>query len=313
MQSLNRRHFFSAGAAALAGSTLPFASTPVTAAPAKAAGRIKLGLATYSYWHFTKKKYPIEKVIDHAAELGVEGVDVLQVQMDGEAPGYLRKLKRHAFVNGVDLISLSIHQGFVSPDPKKRQRNIDHTVKCLELAHELGIPCIRLNTGRWGTIKSFDALMAARGIEPVLPGHTEDEGFKWCIDSIEKCLPAAEKNGVLMALENHWGLARTAKGLLRIAKAIKSPWLGVLMDTGNFLEDPYDQLEMIASRTVFVQAKTYYGGGEWYSLDLDYKRIAGILRKVNYRGYVSIEFEGKEDAQTAVPKSVAMMREAFGG
>ena len=312
MQTLDRRHFFSAGALALAGSSLPFA-TPTAAAPAKAAGRIKLGLATYSYWHFTKKKYPIKKVIDHAAELGVEGVDVLQVQMDGEAPGYLRKLKRYAFVNGVDLISLSIHQGFVSPDPKKRQRNIDHTVKCLELAHELGIPCIRLNTGRWGTIKSFDALMAARGIEPVLPGHTEDEGFKWCIDSIEKCLPAAEKNGVLMALENHWGLARTAKGLLRIAKAIQSPWLGVLMDTGNFLEDPYDQLEMIASRTVFVQAKTYYGGGEWYTLDLDYKRIAGILRKVNYRGYVSIEFEGKEDAQTAVPKSVAMMREAFGG
>ena len=135
MQSLNRRHFFSAGAAALAGSTLPFASTPVTAAPAKAAGRIKLGLATYSYWHFTKKKYPIEKVIDHAAELGVEGVDVLQVRMDGEAPGYLRKLKRHAFVNGVDLISLSIHQGFVSPDPKKRQRNIDHTIHCIELAY----------------------------------------------------------------------------------------------------------------------------------------------------------------------------------
>ena len=101
--------------------------------------------------------------------------------------------------------------------------------------------------------------------------------------------------------------------LATIAKAIQSPWLGVLMDTGNFLEDPYAQLEMIASRTVFVQAKTYYGGGEWYSLDLDYKRIAGILRKVNYRGYVSIEFEGKEDAQTAVPKSVAMMREAFGG
>ena len=43
------------------------------------------------------------------------------------------------------------------------------------------------------------------------------------------------------------------------------------------------------------------------------ERIAGILRKVNYRGYISIEFEGKEDARTAVPKSVAMMREAFGG
>jgi sugar phosphate isomerase/epimerase len=313
MQSLDRRHFFSTGAAALAGSSLPFTSAPAAAAPAKTGSRIKLGLATYSYWHFTRNKYPIEKVIDHAADLGVEGVDVLHMQMAGEKPDYLRKLKRHAFINGVGLVGLSIHQGFVMPDKAKRQRNIDHTIHCMELAHELGIPCIRLNTGRWGTTKSFDALMANRGIEPVLPGYTEDEGFKWCIESIEKCLPAAEKLGVHMALENHWGLARTPEGLLRIAKAIPSPWLGVLMDTGNFLEKPYKKLEMIASRTTFVQAKTYYGGGEWYTLDLDYKRIAGILRKVNYRGYVSIEFEGKEDAKTAVPKSVAMMREAFGG
>ena len=312
MQSPDRRHFLSTSAAALAVSTLPFASRPVAAAPAKPASRIKLGLATYSYWHFTRNKYPIEKVIDHAADLGVEGVDVLHMQMASEKPDYLRKLKRHAFLNGVGLIGLSIHQGFVSPDKAKRQRNIDHTVHCMELAHELGIPCIRLNTGRWGTSKSFDALMANRGIEPVLPGHTEDEGFKWCIESIEKCLPAAEKLGIHMALENHWGLARTPEGLLRIVKAIPSPWLGILMDTGNFLENPYKKLEMIASRTTFVQAKTDYGGGEWYTLNLDYKRIAGILRKVNYRGYVSIEFEGKEDAKSAVPKSVAMMREAFG-
>ena len=39
------------------------------------------------------------------------------------------------------------------------------------------------------------------------------------------------------------------------------------MDTGNFLEDPYPKLEMIAPKTIFVQAKTYQGGGEWYTLD----------------------------------------------
>ena len=183
----------------------------------------------------------------------------------------------------------------------------------MELAHELGIPCIRLNTGRWRTSKSFDELMANRGIEPPVKGYTDEDGFKWCIDSIEQCLPAAEKLGVHMALENHWGLARTPEGLLRIAKQFDdNPWLGVLMDTGNFLENPYTKLEQIASRTTFVQAKTYYGGGKWYTLDLDYQRIAGILRKVNYRGYISIEFEGKENAQTAVPKSVKLMRKAFG-
>ena len=110
MQSLDRRHFLSTSAAALAVSTLPFASRPVAAAPAKPASRIKLGLATYSYWHFTRNKYPIEKVIDHAADLGVEGVDVLHMQMASEKPDYLRKLKRHAFLNGVGLIGCPVFQ-----------------------------------------------------------------------------------------------------------------------------------------------------------------------------------------------------------
>jgi sugar phosphate isomerase/epimerase len=99
--------------------------------------------------------------------------------------------------------------------------------------------------------------------------------------------------------------------VLRIVDAVKSPWLRVLMDTGNFLEDPYDKLAAIAPKTAFVQAKTYYGGGIWYTLDLDYPRIAAILRKHRYRGYISLEFEGREDYKTAIPKSLAVLRKAF--
>ena len=97
-----------------------------------------------------------------------------------DAPGraYLQKLKRHAFVNGIDLICLSIHQNFVSPDAEERQKNIDHTLKCIEIAYELGVPCLRLNSGRWNTIKSFDDLMKVRGEEPILLGYIEDDGFK---------------------------------------------------------------------------------------------------------------------------------------
>jgi sugar phosphate isomerase/epimerase len=116
---------------------------------------------------------------------------------------------------------------------------------------------------------------------------------------------------VILALENHWGLTRTPEGLLRIVNAVSSPWLGALMDTGNFLEDPYPKLEQIAPKTVFVQAKTYAGGGEWYTLDLDYPRIARILRQAGYTGYVSLEMEGKQDPNLAVPESIGILRRAF--
>ena len=82
------------------------------------------------------------------------------------------------------------------------------------------------------------------------------------------------------------------------------------MDTGNFLEDPYARPGTLAPHAVFVQAKTYFGGGEWYTLDLDYPRIAASS-DVGYQGLVSLEFEGKEDPDTGVPKSLALLRAAF--
>lgn len=254
---------------------------------------------------------PIEKCIDQAARMGFDGVDLLLYQMESEENSYLQKLKRHALINGLDLCCMSTHQGYVYPDKAKRQQNIDLTLKQIEIAYRLGVPIVRINTGRWRTTKSFDDLMANRGIEPILPGYTEEDGFKWVIDSIEKCLPKAKECGVILGLENHWGLARTPEGLLKIVNAIDSPWLQVLLDTGNFLEDPYDKLEMCAPQTVFMQAKTYYGGGLWYTLDLDYPRIARIMRKNNFRGYVSLEFEGNEDYKIAIPKSLARLRNAF--
>jgi sugar phosphate isomerase/epimerase len=272
---------------------------------------LRIGVSTYSFWHFRGEKPEIETCIDRAAAMGFDGVEILHQQMRGEENSYLQELKRRAFTQGLDLMGFSTHQGFVSPDKAVRQKNIDHTLKCIDLAYRLGIPTLRVNTGRWNTIKSFDDLMANRGIEPNLEGHSDDEGFKWVIDSLQQCLAAAEQAGVTMGLENHWGLGRTADGVMRIVDAINSPWLKVTLDTGNFLEHMYEQMRKLAPHAVLVQAKTYFGGGEWYSLEIDYATVNRILREANFRGYISLEMEGKEEAETAVPKSLALFRQAF--
>ena len=314
MRQIQRREFLAAAAAstaaALAGAKPLHAEETKKITPS---GRPNpIAVSTYSFWRFNEgSKLPIEDCIEQAGDMGFDGVDILQMQMTSEENGYLQDLKRRAMINGLDLCGMSIHQGFVSPDEDKRKKNIDHTIKCIELCYKLGIPCIRMNTGTWGTSKDFDELMANRGIEKPLPGYTDEDAYPWVIESLEKCLPTAEKCGVTMGLENHWGLGRTPEGLLRIVNAVDSPWLQILLDTGNFLEDPYDKLEMCAPKTVFMQAKTYYGGGTWYTLDLDYLRIGRIMKKAGFTGYVSLEFEGKEDAAAAIPKSLKVLREAF--
>ncbi len=312
--TLSRRQFTTSvlgGAAALAAPrAIRAQETPDTTVQPP---RNRIAVSTYSFWRFLdNSKLSIDQCIDEAARLGFDGVEILHMQMESDAPAYLQRLKQRAFVNGLDLCGFSTHQDFVSPDADERQHNVDHTIRCIELAYALGIPTIRVNTGRWGTTKDFDTLMANRGIEPNLEGYTDDDGFAWVIESLEKCVPTAERCGVTMGLENHWGLGRTPEGVLRIIEAVDSPWLQATLDTGNFLEDPYDRLELMAPSAVLVQAKTYYGGGIWYTLELDYMRIAELLRRHNYRGYISLEYEGKEDWRTAIPRSLEVLREAFG-
>jgi sugar phosphate isomerase/epimerase len=243
--------------------------------------------------------------------MGFDAVEILHRQMTSEEPAYLRKLKQAAFLRGLALCGFSTHQGFLDPEPAKRKENVEHTIKCIEIAYALGIPTMRVNTGTWRTSRNFDELMKNRGIEPPIKGYTDEDGYGWVIDGLGQCLKAAEKCGVTLGLENHWGLGRTPEGVLRIVKAINSPWLQVTLDTGNFLEDPYDRLALLAPKACLVQAKTYYGGGLWYTLELDYDRIASLLRKANYRGFISLEYEGKESPRTAVPKSLALLRRAF--
>ncbi|WP_422924654.1 sugar phosphate isomerase/epimerase family protein [Singulisphaera sp. PoT] len=288
------------------------AAEPVESAPPSRPNPI--GVSTYSFWQFRGERLGIDACIDKAAAMGFDGVEVLHVQMRDESNATLQKIKRQAHSLGLALMGFSTHQGFVSPDVDLRRTNIQKTLYQIDVAYRLGIPTMRINTGRWGTTKSFDELMANKGIEPRLEGHTDDEAFGWVQSAIEALLPRAEECGVVLGLENHWGLGRTAEGVLRIVESINSPWLQMTLDTGNFLENSYAQMEAMASSKVpiaLVQAKTYFGGGRWYQLDLDYAKIASILKKRPYCGWISLEFEGNEEAETAVPKGLALLRKNF--
>jgi len=313
----DRREFLIGSAAAATGlwasSDANGQAEPAASTPESGARRSNpIAVSTYSYWRYRAgAKLKIEDCIALAGEAGFDAVEILEIQMHRKDDAYLQSLKRQAFVAGLNLCGMSTHQDFVSPEPEDRKANVAKTIASIELAYKLGIPTIRVNTGRWGTSRNFDELMKNRGIEPPLEGYTDEDAFPWVIESLEKCLPAAERCGVVLGLENHWGLGLTPQGVMRIVDAIDSPWLQVTMDTGNFLEDPYKRLDMIAPKTVFVQAKTYFGGGVWYALDLDYDRIAAMLRRHDYRGYVSLEFEGREHPKTAIPKSLALLRKAF--
>ena len=163
---MNRRHFLTAAAFTGAATSLhaqddkkPLKADVAPAVKAAAPSPVpnRIGVSSYSFWGFQRDNLrDIPTCIDHAARMGFDGFEILQRQLVSTDNAELQKIKRHAFVNGLDLMGYSTHQGFLSPDQAKRDAQIKHTIECIEQAYALGIPTMRVNSGTWGTSKDFD-------------------------------------------------------------------------------------------------------------------------------------------------------------
>ena len=84
------------------------------------------------------------------------------------------------------------------------------------------------------------------------------------------------------------------------------------MDTGNFLEEPYRQTASDRARRRFTfrprPTTAAVNGTRWIWTT---GASPGYCGDAGYTGYVALEMEGKENPDTAVPKSIAMLRAAF--
>ena len=131
-------------------------------------------------------------------------------------------------------------------------------------------------------------------------------------DGVRECLDYAAERGIVLGLENHGGLTSTADRMLAIIRDVKSPWFGAWMDTGNFHgEDVYAELEQIAPYTIHVQVKVVTSERGRGRKPMDFKRLRRILDGVNYRGWICLEYEEKEDPRKACPRYLEQLREAF--
>jgi len=279
---------------------------------------MKLAISSYSFHRFGrgpegKERPSFPAMIEACARWGVDGIELLGLHFDSTARQDLGALKQHALQCGVDLVAVSAHHNFVNPDPEKRRQEIDQLCRWVDVAHELGAPAVRAFGGRWATCSDFTQFMAADGVEPPLAGYTDDDGYAWSAEAFKIASYCAGRGGVTLLLENHWGFTGTAAGVLRILRETGSPWLKVVLDTGNFnfCPDPYAEMAALAPHALMVHAKTYVGGGIFYTADLEYPRIVRLLREAGFRGYLSLEFEGNAHPDQGIPESLARLREAL--
>ena len=88
-------------------------------------GPNRIGVSSYSFWGFRRKELrSLPSNLEHAARMGFDGLEILQRQLESTDNATLQKIKRHAFVLGLDLMGYSTHQGL---DRKSTRLNSSHT------------------------------------------------------------------------------------------------------------------------------------------------------------------------------------------
>jgi sugar phosphate isomerase/epimerase len=260
--------------------------------------QMHLSLAAYSFRKYftdfrrggaTAKKgvWGLEDFVDLCAEYGLPGTELTSYYVPEPLPdGYLQRLRRRALLAGLTVSGTAIGNTFTHPPGAERDREIAYARLWIDRAADMGAPTIRIFAGN------------------LQKGSTESQARQLTIDAIRQCCDYAGRKGVILALENHGGIVSTADQLLSIVREIDSEWFGVNWDSGNFRsEDAYGELEAIAPYAVTAQIKTKVGGKP-----ADLARVVKILKDVNYRGWVSLEYEDEEEPKVAVPRYLAELR-----
>lgn len=289
---MRRRQFLTATLAASAG----LAGLASAIEPIVRVGKpfLRLSLAAYGFRQFLDIKKPqmsLEEFIDFAANHDFDAVELTSYYFPRSTPEYLAHLKGYCTRQGLDISGSAVGNNFCVPDPEKLKEQLDNTKAWIENTARLGGKTLRIFAGT------------------VARGDTEEKARERCIATIQEACDHAGKFGVYLALENHGGITATADQLLAIVKAVKHDWFGVNLDTGNFhTEDPYADLARIAPYAVNVQIKTEIQRAGQKKEDADLKKLIGILRDANYRGYVALEYEAAEDPKIAVPRHAAELK-----
>lgn len=304
---LNRRELLGAGVAAAVGAlartrTTTAAVVPQTSqfAPGKIGPVIKLSCCGYSYRQYLstsakKNEITLYDWLDLAASWPLDGVELTSYYFTSEDKPYLHSLKARAFKLGLGISGTAVGNTFCLPPGPKRDEQIAMVKRWIDNSVELGSPVMRVFAG---------------GKPDMAP---RDEMFTWVTDCLKTCCDYAGPRGVFLAIENHGHLTETADDVLKIIGKVNHEWLGVNLDTGNFQQkDPYDAIAKVAPKALTSHVKVQLRGPDGKTREnADYARIIKTLRDANYRGYISLEYEDKEDAKIGVPKQLALLREAI--
>lgn len=227
-----------------------------------------------------------------AEELGLGAVELEDRHVGAPTPERLADVRAAADRYGLEIVNIAFMNNFGLADDERRRDEQRRTVTWMAVSTQLRTRFLRTFAG-W-------------------PEGDRTARWQPMLGALRAVAGEAERLGVRLVMENHnhGGFVQTASDVRAILDAVGSPALGLLLDTGNFLDGPVS-IERTVRLAWHVHAKFTKVLPDGRDGRVDHDRALGLLRAAGYGGCVSVEYEGDEPGTTAVPRALAYLREVI--
>ncbi|WP_221566020.1 sugar phosphate isomerase/epimerase [Alkalihalobacillus sp. TS-13] len=277
---------------------------------------MKISVSMYSLASTLKKEnWSVIDFIKYADQIALDGVELLDIywknkeNKEEEMQEVVEALNKY----NLQVSAYDVTNNFIKEAVADRAQEAEKVKDGIRTAKKLGSNIVRVFCGD------------LRG------DLTYEEGQAWIVEGLKECAELAEQEKVYLAIENHGLLAGKSRQVEDIIRNVNSSYVKSTFDTGNFLlvhEKPTSAFDRLKNDIINVHFKdfreklpdetlkgfkslegveligTVPGDGE---VDLFY--IVNGLKEVGYKGWLSIEYEGFDDAKEANEEAVNRLKQ----
>ncbi len=264
-------------------------------------------VSSYSLFSYQKaKNASLSTLVRTIAALGAEAIEFVDLNERHriESVRHARTLRKLCESIGLTPAGYCVRAELLV-DASEQSKQETALRKHVEIAAELGVRSMRhdVTRGPGAGARRSDASV-----------------FKVVAPAVARVAEFGASMGVRTSAENHGFWLQTADRMLSLLRHVDHPNFGLTLDVGNFLclnQDSLDAVKRLARHAVMVHAKDFHVRRKstlprsgWFATPtpiglrgailghgaLDLPAIFKALRASKYDGFVSLEFEGMEDA-----------------
>lgn len=276
---------------------------------------MKLAFSTNAYL-----KFSFQEAVGRLSRIGYQGVEIM-ADVPHAWPACLLEEQKQAIRTALTENRLQIsninafmmnaisdarqkywHPSWIEPDRHYRQIRIDHTIRALTLARELGARCITTEPGG-----------------PIEPGTSRSQALRLFVEMIKPVAEHAEKEGVLLLVEPEPGLLiETADQFLEFMQHIHSPAIGLNFDIGHFYcvkDDPAATVPRMARYTRHYHLEDIAASRVHHHLipgegAIDFRATLQAIKATGYDGWITIElYPYVDDPDAAARTALSRVQE----